>query len=76
MEQQVIKEFIYGGLSSIIANRNYYYKGIGYDYSHFTEKGEEAVKELMNLMAWKIIQANEADLDKRAKDMVMKGLSS
>ena len=76
MEQQVIKEFIYGGLSSIIANRNYYYKGIGSDYSHFTEKGEEAVKELMNLMAWKIIQANEADLDKRAKDMVMKGLSS
>lgn len=76
MEQQAIKEFLYGGLSSIIANRNYYYKGIGSEYSHFTEKGEEAVKEFMNLMAWKMIQANEADLDQRAKDLVLKELKS
>ena len=76
MEQQAIKEFLYGGLSSIIANRNYYYKGIGSEYSHFTEKGEEAVKEFMNLMAWKMMQANEADLDQRAKDLVLKELKS
>lgn len=76
MDKLALKEFLYGGLSEIVTNRNYYYKGIGSEYSHFTDRGEEAVKEFMNLMAWKMIQANEAELDQRAKDMVLKELKS
>lgn len=76
MDKSALKEFLYGGLSEIVTNRNYYYKGIGSEYSHFTDKGDEAVKDFINLLAWQIIASNEAELDQRAKDMVMKGLKS
>lgn len=76
MDKQALKEFLYGGLSEIVNNRNYYYKGIGPEYSHFTDRGEEAVKDFINVLSYKIIESTEADLDQRAKDMVMKGLKS
>ena len=76
MEKPALKEFLYGGLAEIINNRNYYYKGIGAEYSHMTEKGDEAVRDFINMLSWKIAQANEAELDRRAKEMVLKELKS
>lgn len=76
MDRQALKDFLYGGLSEIVSNRNYYHKGIAAEYSHFTEQGEAAVKDYITFFAWQIIKTTEADLDARAKDMVLKGLKS
>ncbi len=72
MQKGAIKDLIYGGLEEILNNRNYYYQSsVGASYSHLTEDGKTAVVEFMDLMAWKIKEANEADLDRRAKEQVL-----
>lgn len=72
MEKGAIKDLVYGGLEELINNRNYYYhSAVGRDYSHLTESGKEAVAEFMDIMAWQIKQANEKDLDRRAKEQVL-----
>lgn len=75
MDKDAIKNLVFGGVSELIRDkRYYYYSSLGSDYCHFTELGEVALKEFMNQMATVIQHAEEADLDKRAKDMVIKGL--
>lgn len=75
MEKAAIKDLIYGGIEEIVRNNRYYYhSSVGGNYSHFTEDGKEAISEFMNIMAYKIRSAEEADLERRAKDMVLKEL--
>jgi len=72
MEKGAIKDLIYGGLEEILNNSRYYYHStVGAGYSHLTEEGKIAVTEYMDLMAWKVKEANEADLDRRAKKQVI-----
>ena len=66
---------MFGGVTEMLKNRNlYYHSTIGPTYCHFTEEGKEALREYMNLMAYKILEAEEAFLNKRAKELVIKGL--
>jgi hypothetical protein len=44
---------------------------VGSSYSHLTEDGKLAVVEFMDMIAWKMIEAENADLDRRAKDQVL-----
>lgn len=75
MNKQAVKDLTYGGLMEMLNNRNLYYKSsVGKDYSHLTDDGKVAVAEYIELVAWKMIQAEEADLDRRAKEMVLKEL--
>jgi len=75
MEKQAIKEMMFGGFSELMKNRKYYhFSEIGSIYCHFTDDGEKALLEYMNLMGAKLCEAEEADLNKRAKDLVVKGL--
>lgn len=75
MQKGAIKDLIYGGLEEILNNRYYYYhSSVGASYSHLTDEGKTAVVEFMDLMAWKIKEANEADLELRAKKQVMDAL--
>lgn len=75
MQKGAIKDLCYGGMEELLNNSRYYYhSSVGAGYSHLTEEGKEAVLEFMNLMAWKIKEANEADLDRRAKEQVIKEL--
>jgi hypothetical protein len=77
MQKSAIKDLVYGGLEEIINNRNHYYKSsVGGNYCHFTESGKEAVMEYISLMAYKITEAEDADLDRRAKEQVLKELKS
>ena len=77
MQKGAIKDLIYGGLEEILNNRNYYYhSSVGAAYSHLTEDGKVAVVEFMDLMSWKIKEANEADLEKRAKQQVLDALKT
>jgi len=75
MEKGAIKDLIYGGLEELINNQKYYYHStIGHSYSHLTEKGEAAIIDFMNLMSWQMRQAENADLELRAKEQVLNSL--
>ena len=75
MEKQAIKELMYGGLKEIMNNSRYYYRSsIGKEYSSFTDAGKEVLQEFVADLASYITQAEEKELDQRAKDMVMKEL--
>lgn len=75
MQKGAIKDLVYGGLEEILNNRNYYYNSsVGANYSHLTDPGKEAVIEFIGLISSKIIEAENADLDRRAKEQVLKEL--
>ena len=75
MDKQAIKDVMFGGLSEIMKNRKYYYfSSVGSNYCHFTVEGKEALLEYMNLMGAKLCEVEEAELNRRAKDLVIKGL--
>lgn len=72
MQKGAIKDLVYGGLEEILSNRNYYYHStVGYGYSHFTDEGKQAIVEFMDLMAYKVKEAENDDLDRRAKQQVL-----
>lgn len=75
MKKSAIKDLIYGGLEEILNNRSYYYhSSVGSSYSHLTEDGKAAVIEFTELMAFKILEAENADLNERAKQQVINQL--
>ncbi len=72
MKKSAIKDLCYGGMLELLNNRNYYYKSsVGKDYSHLTDEGKQAVVEFMDMIAWKMIEAEDSDLDHRAKQQVL-----
>jgi len=75
MDKDAIKELMFGGVQELMRNRKfYYYSSVSSHYSRWTEEGKEALAEYMSLMAIKMLEAEEAELDQRAKDLVVKGL--
>ena len=75
MQKSAIKDLVYGGLEEIINNPRHYYKSsVGSNYCHLTDSGKEAIVEFIDLIAFKITQAEEEDLDRRAKEQVLKEL--
>jgi len=77
MEKAAIKDLIYGGIEEIINDpKYYYYSKIGEAYSHLSDAGKEAVIEFMNGMAYKIRQAEQADLERRAQQQTLDALKS
>jgi hypothetical protein len=75
MEKLAVKEFMFGGMSELMNNRRYYHhSSVGLDYSHWTDEGKEALIEYMNVVGHMIKQAEEVELNKRAKELVLKGL--
>ncbi len=75
MEKQAIKELMYGGLKEIMNNSRYYYRSsVGKEYSNFTESGKLVVEKFVTDLAGYITEAENADLDKRARDMVLQEL--
>jgi hypothetical protein len=75
MDKQAVKDLMFGGINELMRNRTYYYHStIGQNYSHWTEEGKTALLDYMHLMGWKLKEAEEAELNRRAKDLVIKGL--
>lgn len=75
MKRDAVKDLIYGGLTEITRNSKYYYSSsVGSNYNHLTETGKEVVAEFMEDMIRVIHKTEQADLDQRAKDMVMDNL--
>ena len=77
MEKGAVKDIFYGGIEEIINDpKYYYYSKIGEAYSHLSDAGKEAVIEFMNGMAYKIRQAEQADLERRAQQQTLDALKS
>ena len=75
MQKTAIKDLAYGGMMELLGNSRYYYRsGVGQSYSHLTEDGKAAVVEFMDMIAWKMLEAEDRDLDTRAKKQVMDSL--
>jgi hypothetical protein len=75
MDKQSLKEFTYGGITELMRNRRYYYhSSVGMNYSYWTDEGKEAIIEYMSLIGYKMLEAEEAELRQRSKDMVINGL--
>jgi hypothetical protein len=75
MDKLAVKELIYGGINELIHNDKYYrHSHVGPEYCRFTDTGKIALEEFMAQMAVNMRKAEVADLDRRAKEMVIKGL--
>jgi len=75
MEKDAVKAIIYGGINELMNNRDYYHRSaVGSKYSTWTEKGMAVLMEHTLEMTRRIQDAEDTALDKRAKDLVIKGL--
>jgi hypothetical protein len=75
MDKDAVKNVMFGGVCELIRDSRYYHhSSVGPEYCHFTARGEVAIKDFMTQMAVNITKAEEVDLNKRAKEMVLKGL--
>lgn len=75
MEKPALKDLLYGGMVELMNNKNYYYhSSISSNYSKWTDAGTEALLEYTTAMVELMIATETADLDKRAKDMVINSL--
>jgi hypothetical protein len=75
MEQEALKAFMYGALNELIKNRRYYHHStVGMSYSHWTDEGQKALSDFMSIIAYKMIEADDASINKRAKELVINGL--
>tara|TARA_R110000823_G_scaffold211138_4_gene341493 strand:+ start:586 stop:819 length:234 start_codon:yes stop_codon:yes gene_type:complete len=76
MTHDALKDLLYGGLLELIQNKKYFYhSAVSAEYSHWTEAGEDAMSEFMNIMAFHMAAAESIRLDARAKELVMDGLT-
>lgn len=75
MEKSALKDLLYGSMLELMNNSKYYYHSTtGPRDSTWTESGKKAVLEYTNTMADLMITTEYAELDNRAKDMVIRGL--
>lgn len=72
MDRDGIKDLIYGSMRELMRNHDYYYhSNVSESYSEWTPAGEKALIEHMNMMARLIKKAEHADLEARARQLVM-----
>jgi hypothetical protein len=71
LRRDQVKDAFYGSMLELLKNNHSYRMShVGRDYSSLTKTGEEAVVELVNDMAWRMLKSEEADLNERAKKLV------
>lgn len=71
MEKAAIKDLIYGGVNELMHNRRYYYRSSIKGYDHWTDEGKAAMDKFMQEITMHMWDAEDADLDKRAKDIML-----
>jgi hypothetical protein len=75
MDKEAVKSLMFGGFRELIRDSRYYHHSdVGPEYCYFTDLGKVVMKDFMTQMAVNIHRAEEADLNRRAKDMVISGL--
>lgn len=72
MDRAGIKDLIYGAVRELIRNPDYYYhSSVSERFSEWTPAGEKALIEHMTMMACLIKKADHAELEARARQLVM-----
>ena len=74
MNEEDIKNMMYGSIKELVRNRKYFYKGIM--SAKFTEQGHEVICKILDMYAPVIVEAIEADDLARSKELVMKTLKN
>jgi hypothetical protein len=75
MEKDVVKALMWGGLMELMNNKEFYYRStIDPEFGNWTERGSLVMMKFMNSMTKQMVAVEEQDLDRRAKDLVIKGL--
>lgn len=75
MHKGAVKELLYGGLKELTNNSRYYYhSSVSRQYNSFTDEGKIALYEFTLEMAAFMRDAEDQELDQRAKDIVLKEL--
>lgn len=70
-----MKDVLYGGITALMDRREHFYKSsVGPEYGHWTENGKEALHAFLEVMSVQIHTTEENELDRRAKDLVLKEL--
>jgi hypothetical protein len=77
MNKQAVKDLMFGGVAELMKNKQFYYfSSVGPQYCHWTNEGQEALQAYMSIMAYKFHEAETAELDRRAKEMVIGALKN
>ncbi len=77
MEKQAIKDLMYGSLNELMQNSRYYYRSsVGVEYCRWTDDGRAVLDQFMSEITKLIWDADQNELDRRAKVLVMKELKS
>ena len=77
MEKQAIKDLMYGSLNELMQNSRYYYHSrIGAEYCRWTDEGQLILNQYMAEITKLIYDADQNELDRRAKELVLKELKS
>jgi hypothetical protein len=64
-------------MMELMRNRHYYYNsGVNSSYNSWTEEGKNALADYMTLVAGKMWEAEQLELDARAKELVLKELKT
>jgi len=77
MRKSAVKDQLYGAIMEMMGNREYYYRssvGHRHEYSNWTDVGREALLEFIEAHSRRMLAADEADTDERAKNMVYNSL--
>jgi hypothetical protein len=64
-------------MMEMMRNRQYYYNsGVNSSYNSWTEEGQAALAEYMTLVAGKMWEAEQVELNARAKELVLTELKT
>lgn len=74
MKEDEIKEVLYGAITGLMSNRNYFHKSSVTQYSKWTDEGEKAVLNLLKTFAVPIVVAQEQTLKEKSKELLMNTL--
>ena len=77
MRKSAVKDQLYGGIMEMLHNKEYFYKsnvGKAHEYSTWTDAGKEELFAFVLYHSKKMLVAEEAELDARAKGMVIDAL--
>jgi len=77
MEKQAVKDLMYGSLNELMQNRRYYYySSVGPEYCHWTDEGTLVLNQFMSEIIKLIYTSDKNELDRRAKELVLKELKT
>jgi hypothetical protein len=75
MDQQALKDTLYAGIHALSQNRKYFYQSaMGTDYNHWSDDGKLALADYTRVMLGLMMEEEERLLNKRAKELVVRGL--